>query len=252
MNDPKQPGNPARRAFFRKSIPLIPVTALAATGGAATLIATDKHFLPEVPGPAVNTSLAKAADYHPSYFSADEYRFVQAAVARLIPKDELGAGALEAGVPEFIDRQMNTPYAAGSNWYMQGPFDPSARAEMGYQLKLNPREIYRLGIAAANQWCNKNLGKGFADLAAADQDKALSAIEHGADGFENLPSPTFFAMLWGNTKEGFFSDPIHGGNKGMVGWKLINFPGARADFMDWIERDEIYPLPPVSIQGQRG
>ena len=59
-------------------------------------------------------------------------------------------------------------------------------------------------------------------------------------------------MLWGNTKEGFFSDPIHGGNKDMVGWKLINFPGARADFMDWIERDEIYPLPPVSIQGQRG
>ena len=84
MNDPKQPGNPARRAFFRKSIPLIPVTALAATGGAATLIATDKHFLPEVPGPAVNTSLAKAADYHPSYFSADEYRFGEIPVIKAV------------------------------------------------------------------------------------------------------------------------------------------------------------------------
>ena len=77
-------------------------------------------------------------------------------------------------------------------------------------------------------------------------------MEHGVEGFDNLPSATFFAMLWGNTKEGFFSDPLHGGNKDMVGWKLIGFPGARADFMDWIERDEAYPQPPVSIHGQRG
>ena len=52
-------------------------------------------------------------------------------------------------------------------------------------------------------------------------------------------------------REGFFSDPIHGGNKGMVGWTLINFPGARADFMDWVERGERYPFPPVSINGER-
>ncbi|MDW7570648.1 gluconate 2-dehydrogenase subunit 3 family protein, partial [Klebsiella pneumoniae] len=45
--------------------------------------------------------------------------------------------------------------------------------------------------------------------------------------------------------------PIHGGNKGMVGWTLINFPGARADFMDWVERGERYPFPPVSINGER-
>lgn len=241
--------------FFRRSLPLIPVTALAAVGGAAPNLAPNPHHLPDVPGPAVNTALADAAKYQPSYFTADEYRFVQAAVARLIPKDELGPGALEAGVPEFIDRQMNTPYAAGNNWYMQGPFQPDAPKEMGYQLKLNVREIYRLGIAAANQWSSQKMGKKFAELSPAEQDQALAAMEKGMDGaqgFDSLPSATFFAMLWGNTKEGFFSDPIHGGNKDLVGWKLINFPGARADFMDWIERDGAYPLPPVSIQGLRG
>ena len=253
MQDPQHPGDPSRRAFFRRTLPIIPVAAVAATGGAAaTLTALDKNHLPAIPGPAVNTSLAQASQYQPNYFSADEYRFLQAAVARLIPKDELGPGALEAGVPEFIDRQMNTPYAAGSNWYMQGPFNPAAAKEMGYQLKLNVREIYRLGIAAANQWCSKNLGKSFADLSGEDQDKALAALEKGAEDFDSLPSATFFSMLWGNTKEGFFSDPMHGGNKDMVGWKLIGFPGARADFMDWIERDVAYPLPPVSIRGQRG
>ena len=252
MDNNNQPGNPQRRAFFRRSLPIIPVAAVAAAGGAATLATFDNSHLSMVPGPAVNTALRDAAQYRPSYFSAEEYRFLQSAVARLIPKDELGPGALEAGVPEFIDRQMDTPYAAGSNWYMQGPFQPDAAPEMGYQLRLSPREIYRLGIAAANQWCSQNLGKDFAELSAADQDKALSAMEHGVEGFDNLPSATFFAMLWGNTKEGFFSDPLHGGNKDMVGWKLIGFPGARADFMDWIERDEAYPQPPVSIHGQRG
>jgi gluconate 2-dehydrogenase gamma chain len=135
---------------------------------------------------------------------------------------------------------------------MQGPFTPDAPREMGYQLRLTPREIYRLGIASADQWCERQMGKRFAQLSAAEQDKALAAMEKGVDGFEGLPSTSFFSMLLTNTREGFFSDPMHGGNKDMVGWKLIGFPGARADFMDWVERDEKYPLPPVSIHGVRG
>lgn len=250
MNDDDSLKSPGRRSFFRRSLPLIPAATLAAAAGGATVVARD--HLPAVSGPPVDTTLGNSSKYHPSFFNADEYRFLQAAVARLIPNDERGPGALEAGVPEFIDRQMGTAYAAGSLWYMQGPFQPEAEGDMGYQLKLVPREIYRLGIAAADRWCEKNLGKKFADLQAADQDRALSAMEHGIDGFEGLPSKTFFSMLWTNTKEGFFSDPMHGGNKDMVGWKLIGFPGARADFMDWIERDQPYPFPPISIRGNRG
>ncbi|WP_163208769.1 gluconate 2-dehydrogenase subunit 3 family protein, partial [Citrobacter freundii] len=68
---------------------------------------------------------------------------------RLIPADERGPGALEAGVPEFIDRQMNTPYATGAIWYMQGPFNPDVPKEMGYQLPLVPKQIYNLGISDA-------------------------------------------------------------------------------------------------------
>ncbi|HBT7175943.1 gluconate 2-dehydrogenase, partial [Klebsiella pneumoniae] len=75
--------------------------------------------------------------------------------------------------------------------------------------------------------------------------------ESGKAEFKQLPASLFFTYLLQNTREGFFSDPIHGGNKGMVGWTLINFPGARADFMDWVERGERYPFPPVSINGER-
>jgi gluconate 2-dehydrogenase gamma chain len=41
-----------------------------------------------------------------------------ALVDRLIPADEEGPGALEAGAAEFIDRQMTEPYGHGALWYM--------------------------------------------------------------------------------------------------------------------------------------
>lgn len=177
---------------------------------------------------------------------------MQAAAARLIPNDDRGPGALEAGVPEFIDRQMNTPYATGSQWYMQGPFNPDAEHDFGYQLPLTPQQIYRLGVAEANDYAKKQAGKIFAELPQDKQDDLLSQMEGGKAEFTQVPAKIFFSFLLQNTREGFFSDPIHGGNQGMVGWTLINFPGARADFMDWVERGERYPFPPVSIRGERG
>ena len=173
-------------------------------------------------------------------------------MARLIPADKLGPGALEAGVPEFIDRQMQTPYAVGANWYMQGPFHPEADPTLGYQLPLTPKDVYRLGIAEANAHARKKHGDAFPKLSAEQQDGLLGDMESGKAEFEKVPAKVFFATLLQNTREGFFSDPKHGGNQGLVGWKLIGFPGARADFMDWVDRGEKYPFPPVSIHGERG
>ncbi len=69
---------------------------------------------------------------------------------------------------------------------------------------------------------------------------------------ENSSGKAFFEMLLKNTQEGFFADPVHGGNRDMVGWKMIGFPGARYDYRDWVQRhNERYPLPPVSIGGHR-
>ncbi len=146
---------------------------------------------------------------------------------------------------------MNTPYATGALWYMQGPFVTDAPAEMGYQLQLVPQQIYRLGIAAAEAACKKLTGKTFAEQDSATQDHFLTQIESAELHFDEVPAKAFFSLLVQNTREGFFSDPVHGGNKGMVGWTQIGFPGARADFMDWVERNEAYPFPAVSIRGER-
>jgi gluconate 2-dehydrogenase gamma chain len=235
--------NNSRRDFLLKSMTLIPAAVIGGSGvGALT-----------APAPALAASdTSKQAHYQPTFFTPEEWAFVQAAVARLIPADDRGPGALEAGVPEFIDRQMNTPYATGAIWYMQGPFNPDVAPEMGYQLPLVPKQIYNLGISEADAYSKKAAGKVFAELDGAQQDALLQKFESGEAEFAQLPAKLFFSYLLQNTREGFFSDPIHGGNKEMVGWKLINFPGARADFMDWVERGERYPFPPVSIRGERG
>ena len=192
------------------------------------------------------------AGFVPSFFSADEWRFINAAVARLIPSDGDGPGAVETGVPEFIDRQMDTPFAQGALWYLQGPFF-EAPPELGYQYKFTPRDIYRIGIAALNRWTKAQDGKPFAELAPDRQDVILEQMEGGKFELAEIPAALVFAMLLQNTKEGYFADPIHGGNKNMGGWKMIGFPGARADFMDWVDQyGKAYPLHPVSISGRRG
>lgn len=236
-----------RREFLRKSLTLIPVVTVASTGFGSSVLMAAPDAAPASPG---KTPVSSAA-YEPGYFTAEEWAFIQAAVARLIPADEQGPGALEAGVPEYIDRQMNTPYAAGALWYMQGPFNADAAPEMGWQSKLVPKQIYRLGIAATDAWSKAFNGKVFAAQDSATRDDLLKQLEAGTPTFDSVPPKIFFNLLLQNTREGFFCDPIHGGNKGMVGWTLIGFPGARADFMDWVERNEQYPFPAVSIRGER-
>jgi gluconate 2-dehydrogenase gamma chain len=192
------------------------------------------------------------ADFVPSFFSSDEWRFINAAVARLIPSDGNGPGGVETGVPEFIDRQMEAPYGHGAYSYMQGPFHPEAPPTLGYQLQYTPREVYRVGIADANKSILGSNGKSFADLTPDQQDGLLKQMESGGISFERIPAAIFFAQLLENTREGYLADPMYGGNRGMAAWKWIGFPGARADFTDWIDRPGAsYPLGPVAIQGAR-
>lgn len=91
----------------------------------------------------------------------------------------------------------------------------------------------------------------FAALAPDVQDDLLRAAEGGKLMFGDVPSAAFFDQLLANVMEGAFSDPIHGGNTALGGWAMLGFPGARADFMDWVDRyGAHYPLGSVSITGE--
>lgn len=175
-----------------------------------------------------------------------------AAVARLIPSEGDGPGAIETRVPVFIDKQLAGDYGKAADWYMAGPWDASADPLRGWQTPLTPLEIYQQAIPLFDDWCKATHGKIFAELDPATQDKALTSLQKN----EMKIKPElreFFTILLGNTKEGYFADPMYGGNHGMAAWKYIGFPGARGSYKEWVHKHNVkYPLGPVSISGERG
>lgn len=181
------------------------------------------------------------------FFTPAESAFVEAAIARLVPADELGPGAREAGVALFIDRQLAGAYGSAAKWYMRGPWGESS-PQQGYQLPLAPRELYRLAIAQIDAHVRQQHGRRFDQLAPADQDALLTDLDRGALKIADVPAKAFFELLLGNTIEGFFADPIHGGNRDKAGWRLVGFPGVAGSYINWIGRhNQPYRVEPVSI-----
>jgi gluconate 2-dehydrogenase gamma chain len=184
------------------------------------------------------------------YLSSAEKSFVDAATQRLIPADALGGGADEAGITHFIDLQLAGAYGRAERWYMQGPWPPGTD-QQGFQLKYTPAQIYREAIAGVDAHCQQQYGKPFAQLASAQQDEVLHALEGGKVKLAHVPAKTFFALLWQNTQEGFLADPAYGGNRDFTGWKLIGFPGPRYNYVEEIEQfGQPYNQPFVSLVGR--
>src|ERR1700721_529318 len=114
-----------------------------------------------------------------TYFTPVEATFIEAAVARLIPNDEVGPGAVEANVPFFLDRQLSGPFGRGDHYFLGGPW-PKGTPEQGYQSRFSPAELYRAAAAAIDKYTAATFnGAAFAKLEAADQDKVLKGLESG-------------------------------------------------------------------------
>ena len=182
------------------------------------------------------------------YLTQPEVRFLDAAVARLIPADDLGPGAKEAGVTCFIDRQLTSVWGSHGRNYRAGPW-PEGTPYQGFQSRLTPREIYRAAIRDVNRHCLARYQKAFEFLPAAQQDEVLKALEDGGIELESLSAKLFFNLLHRNTLEGFFADPSYGGNRDKAGWKLVGFPGVAAVYTTFIEKHNVpYRVEPVSIE----
>lgn len=167
----------------------IPLRSLAAqTSAGATPVAS--------PVPVV--------DYLPSALSNDEFATLKAVVARIIPSDELGPGAVEAGVQIYIDRALGTTQASSL-------------------------DAYRSGLKALDAAAGAD---GFAAASPEQQDSVLKTAEAGK--LSGDPGG-FFAMVLEHTRQGMFSDPVHGGNANFVGWDLMGYPGIK---LIWSEQDQ--------------
>jgi len=227
--------HPSRRSLLLASAAAVPLVAMPTQGARAK-----------------GLEGVQLSQYRPVFFTEAEWAFTMAACDRLIPAEGRGPGALETNVPVFIDQQLKA--GLGSEIYLQGPFKLDAPATLGFQMSHPPQEVYRIGIRLAQQYSQQHYGKRFEQLAAADQDALLTALQkNGVDfaalGEATLKASQFFGQLLGDAKNGYLADPMYGGNKDKAGWKLIGFPGVIAVNYQNVEkyRDKPFPTNPVSI-----
>lgn len=224
---------------------------LLGAGLAGTAVAAG--LAPGLPAPEAQAqaAAAQASNTEPDTFlvlTATEQAFLSATADTMIPADELSPSGTACGVVIFIDRQLASAWGGGAKMYRGGPFQ-KGKPEQGYQLSLTPREFFQAGIAAANDWSRATHGKDFDRLSVADRNAALTAMQEGKAEFRGFSSRAFFGQLLAITMQGFFSDPIYGGNRNKVSWQMLGFPGLPATYADKIDayRDKRYVAPPQSI-----
>ena len=199
-----------------------------------------------MPAAAGAPKAAQPAKAHYLFFNAAEIRFIEPACERLIPADESGPGALAAGVPNYLDKQLGGAWGAGERLYRDGPWQPGTSTQ-GYQLPFTPAELFHVSLRAIDRDLAAH-GKSFEGMSTDAQDDYLKSLEAGAHDLDGVPSAIFFDVLLKMSIEGFFSDPVYGGNRDMVAWRMIGFPGAYADYFEAVDRQGVkFVRQPMSL-----
>ena len=232
---------------------------MATAGAAGVITLTPVHTSAQDATPAVgaNATTAMASDQAPvKFFSAAEGKAVDALVSRIMPGTADDPGAHEAGVVFYIDNALSgTNLGYYVKTYQQGPFlvtsdtpttteaasatdiyhtvpvGADQQSRYGYQSSLTPQDFYRRGLASVEAYAQSQFKNDFASLTPAQQDSIVTAMAADkATGFNGPGAKAFFTQLRNDTIEGMFSDPMYGGNRGMVGWKLIGYPAAQVRY----------------------
>jgi len=162
------------------------------------------------------------------FFTPVEQDFIEALVDHMIPADQFSAKGSDLGVNIFMDRALNDGWGKGDRLYLNGPWQ-TGTAFQGYQLPMTPAELARLGIEQMNIYCVKNHQNTFNVLPKNTKEELLKKLQSGQITFENgLSGKTFFDLLFQTVNEGFFCDPIYGGNANKASWRMLGFPGVIA------------------------
>ncbi|GEN32140.1 gluconate 2-dehydrogenase gamma chain [Cerasibacillus quisquiliarum] len=177
----------------------------------------------------------------------EDFDVLKAAVERIYPEDDNGPGAIWLGVPYFIDRQLAGEFGQNGKDYMQGPFKDIHNTER-YQSRLNRGDMMLEGLRAMNQVSLKKHDKRFHEIEGEQQDEILKAFEEGKEKMRGASSKSFFQLLRQMTIEGAYADPLYGGNRDMMGWKMREFPGPRPAYINDIESEEFVKQDPISLK----
>jgi len=214
------PPGKSRRDFLRDVAVIAGVASLDATANAAGLPA-NMAGSPSVAAPA-----AAASGY--LSLGPDEAAFVEALVDVMCPADHLTPRGVECGLAFFIDRQLAGAFGRGERLYRNGPWRPGMPQD-GYQRPLTPEQFYKAGIKAADEACRRQHGRAFAELEPGVADEMLTEFAAGGSTEESaLLAEWFNELAYPLFVQACFADPIYGGNRNKVFWKMLGYPGLPA------------------------
>ncbi|HEX4526203.1 MAG TPA: gluconate 2-dehydrogenase subunit 3 family protein [Gaiellaceae bacterium] len=194
-------------------------------------------------GSLLQISSAEAAPEAPpaalQFFTEWEFDYVTSMAETIWPTDDLGPGAREAGVGYYIDGQLSGSWGQGHRFYLNGPFFAPTDSGHGWQIPMTPADVYRAFLPGYDAYVRQTFGNPYPLLAADQQTAAMTALQTGKasipiGGTTAFASSDFYALFRQNVLEGMLADPSYGGNKNMVGWKWVGFPG------DPMRRGDLY------------
>lgn len=247
----------SRRDFLKTS----GVAAGGIVGGAmfggvvGSLYQSEEGTQTAEPGTDTESSLThgEPLDDARTYFSRrEDFDTLALATERIYPEDDNGPGAMELGVPYFIDRQCNEFWGRNAREYMMGPFDHTGAETHGIQAKLTRAEVLLAGVRRMLEISREEHDDDFANL---DEDQQISIMESfESDDVEitGVRSEDFFELLRSMTIQGVYSDPVYGGNRGYEGWRMIEFPGPRMGWTNEIESEDFQVIEPEGLRTYQG
>jgi len=260
-NDDKQKKNneitdPSRRKFLKNS----GLVAGGVVGGSLLGGLLTNNFMPKNET-ATKSGTEEALDYQEAlqfFTRREDFNVLQAATEQIFPKDELGPGAIELGAAYYIDKQLAGQWGVNAKDYRSGPFSPKKKIterseeKRGEQSILDRGSIFLLGLRKMNEESMKRFNNPFDKAEDTQQMEIIQDLENGDIKLNGLLSQEFFFLLHRSTLEGVYSDPLYGGNKNMDGWRMKEFPGAQASYMNVIDSDEFVKIEPVSLKNYQG
>lgn len=207
------------------------------------------------------------------FFDAHQRATVEAAMARIIPTDDT-PGAREARTIDFVDRYLSGIDRIYAKPDGSGFERLEGRRAQAWQQRIDiVRERYVAGVASLDRSAWKQFGEDFVTLAEDQQDLVLRTLErpdedqeatletarmqlYGAPVEVALQQTSaeidlgFVSLLALHTRQGFYADPIYGGNHERVGWDVIGFPGpaslaevhtGRYSTLDYFAENPVHP-----------
>jgi gluconate 2-dehydrogenase gamma chain len=141
----------------------------------------------------------------------------------------------------FIDRFLSGDYVYASA-DGEGFLQLSGPAAVAWRARISDLQgTYRNGVRELDGIAGRDFSADFKELEEDRQDSVLEVLSGsprpGRLTQQSRPTQgtqlmvffdddlSFFDVLVGHTRQGYYGDPVYGGNRNRVGWETIGFPG---------------------------